>query len=213
MCALKYEVKSLLKVQSSTGGETVGVGAVHSALEMLVGATPTKYNAVHQGNRTLMFEEVASSTQSTAVREHLRIGSRNLKSSLQNVHGVCYGRGSPLVVRGETRVVSMASWAPWNNGRPLAMTSMRRLSMRSTDGRLRSERRVLVETRAPASRHTRAAARSRGQPRFLRTPDQGHTERWSPRGSRTRRHRQVRSVRGSGRRSRRSMRSRNKWLG
>ena len=63
----------------------------------------------------------------------------------------------PVGGEGETRAVSI-------NGRPLAITSMRRLSMRSTDGRLRSERRVLGVARAPASRHTRAAARSRGQP-------------------------------------------------
>ena len=37
-------------------------------------------------------------------------------------------RGRPAAVRGETSVVSTASWAPPHSGRPLAMTSMRRSS-------------------------------------------------------------------------------------
>ena len=40
-------------------------------------------------------------------------------------------RGRPAAVRGETSVVSTASWAPPHNGRPLAMTSMRRSSWRA----------------------------------------------------------------------------------
>ena len=56
-------------------------------------------------------------------------------------------------------VVSTASWAPFHRGKPLAMTSMRLSSRRST-GAFRSRTRVLVVF----SRQTRAAARSRGQP-------------------------------------------------
>ena len=58
---------------------------------------------------------------------------------------------------------------------------------------------MFVVTRAPASRHTRAAARSSGQPRLRSAPDREHAARWSPTGSRGRRHRQVRADRGRGR--------------
>ena len=93
------------------------------------------------------------------------------------------------------------------------MTSILLWSSRWRDGRLRWVSNVLVVTRAPASRQILAAARSKGHPRPLRTPDRGHAARWSPKGSRTRRHRQERSVRGKGRRRRRRSRRRNKWEG
>ena len=80
-------------------------------------------------------------------------------------------RGCPALVRGDTNVVSTASWAPWCDGRPLVMTSMRRLSKRSTDGTFKSESNVWVVTLAPASRHTLAAARTQ---RLLHTEDCTH---------------------------------------
>ena len=83
----------------------------------------------------------------------------------------------PFLDSGETSVVSMASWAPWNSGNPSATTSMRRLSA-SRGGRSMSCTRTWVETRAPASRQTRAAALSNGNPRRPRTPACGHAARW-----------------------------------
>ena len=59
-------------------------------------------------------------------------------------------------------VVSIANWFPPQGGKPFAMTSIRRLSMRWTVGMLRSEIRVCVATLAPASLQTRAAAHSKG---------------------------------------------------
>ena len=47
-------------------------------------------------------------------------------------------------------------------------------------GGFKSVSKVLVVTRAPASRHMRAAARSRGVLRFRRIPDCAHAARWSP---------------------------------
>ena len=91
--------------------------------------------------------------------------------------------GCPALVRGDTNVVSTASWAPWCNGRPLAMTSMRRLSKRSTDGTFKSESNVWVVTLGPTSRHTLAAARSNASPRLPKTPDWAQAARWSPRRS------------------------------
>ena len=50
-------------------------------------------------------------------------------------------------------------------------------------GRSRSRRNTLVETRAPASRQTRAAAFSKENPRLPSTPDRGHAARWWPKKS------------------------------
>ena len=59
--------------------------------------------------------------------------------------------------RGLTSVASMASCMPPNSGRPSATTSSRRPSS-ACASRSRSRTITLVETRAPASRHTLATA-------------------------------------------------------
>ena len=118
-------------------------------------------------------------------------------------------RATPLAVSGDTMVVSTASCAPFHKGKPLAMTSMRRSSKRAT-ATFRSRTSVLQVTRAPASLQTRAAARSSGHPRLRKAPDLAQAARWSPRGSRGRRHRQLRADKGKGRRKRRNRRAR-KW--
>ena len=91
-------------------------------------------------------------------------------------------RGAPEEVKGDTSVVSTASCEPPQSASPLAMTSMQRSSWRATST-LRSRSRTLRATVAPASRQTRAAARSRGPPLARRTPDRGHAARWSPKRS------------------------------
>ena len=53
-----------------------------------------------------------------------------------------------------------------------------------------------------------AAALSKGIPRPRKTPAWAHAARWSPNGSKMRRHRQMRADRGSGRRRRRRSRTR-----
>ena len=111
-------------------------------------------------------------------------------------------RGAPEEVKGDTSVVSTASCEPPQSASPLAMTSMRRSSWRATST-LRSRSRTLRATVAPASRQTRAAARSRGPPLARRTPDRGHAARWSPKRSCSCRQRQRAEVKGRGRRSRR----------
>ena len=95
-----------------------------------------------------------------------------------------------------------------HNGSPLAITSILLSSCRLMWSRLRSLRRVLVVTLAPASRQTLAAALSKGIPRPRKTPAWAHAARWSPNGSKMRRHRQMRADRGSGRRRRRRSRTR-----
>ena len=69
----------------------------------------------------------------------------------------------PSRVSGDTRVV-YCELVPPHKGRPLAMTSILLSSWRSRCSRLRSTRRVFVVTRAPASLHMRAAARSMAPP-------------------------------------------------
>ena len=65
---------------------------------------------------------------------------------------------------------------------PLAMTSMRRSSCREGTT-LRSRTKTCVTTVAPASLHTRAAARSMGPPRERNTRERGQASRWSPHAS------------------------------
>ena len=69
-------------------------------------------------------------------------------------------RGWLEEVKRDTRVVSTASCAPPHNGSPLAISSILLSSCRLMWSRLRSLRRVLVVTLAPASRQTLAAALS-----------------------------------------------------
>ena len=110
---------------------------------------------------------------------------------------VLRGRGAPFRRRGDTMVVSMASWAPWCSDNPSATTSKRLVSGRSA-GRSMSRISTLVDTLAPASLHTRAAADSRAYPRRPKTPTCAQAARWWPRESSGRPHRQLREEGGKG---------------
>ena len=77
------------------------------------------------------------------------------------------------------------------------MASIRRSSCRWLLSMFKAMSRVFVVTRAPASRQTLAAVFSSGTPRGRRTPAWAQTERWSPKGSRMRRHRQLRADKGN----------------
>ena len=57
------------------------------------------------------------------------------------------------------------------------MTSILRLSIRLVVVRLRSDTSTLVVTLAPASLHTRAAARSKGPARLRKAPEVAHAAR------------------------------------
>ena len=109
--------------------------------------------------------------------------------------------------RGETSVVSKATCAPWNSD-PSVTTSRRRASTRSIGNKSKSLTMTFVVTLAPASRHTRAAALSKANPRRPKTPASAQPARWWPRTSRRRPHRQEREEggRGSQRRRRSSTR-------
>ena len=76
-----------------------------------------------------------------------------------------------------------------------------------------SASRTFLATRAPASRHTLARARSRGMAREARAPAVAHAVRWSPSTSSGLRQAQVRGASGSGRRNRRRRRTRKCALG
>ena len=72
---------------------------------------------------------------------------------------------------------------------------------------LSSRTRTLQATVVPASRQTRAAARSSGRPRASNMPQLGQAARWSPRGPPGRWKRQAAASSGKGKRSRRSSNS------
>ena len=102
-----------------------------------------------------------------------------------------------------TNVVSNASCAPPNRGRPSATTSRRLPSRPCRCPRSRSRTMMLVVTRPPASRRIRASMLSKAKPRRPRTPALAHAARWWPLGSSGRPHWQVREVRGRGKPRRR----------
>ena len=116
-----------------------------------------------------------------------RTGTANVDGELPPLSDILADSPSqpPLASR-----VMLASWAPPHNSRPLAMTSFKSLT-----GTFRA-------TAAPASLHTRAAARSRGPPLARKMPERGRAaRRWSPQGSRCARQRHLAEVNGKGRRS------------
>ena len=121
------------------------------------------------------------------MRRRLRFGA--CSSAVHATRSAC-GYASPVRVTGDTKVVSTAACAPCQMGKPFAKTSMRRPSVKGTSTFM-SRKRTLVATRAPASRHTRAAL-SNAAPRVPSTPAVGQAARWSPRASRSppQRHRQ-----------------------
>ena len=75
------------------------------------------------------------------------------RASVNAVPAYCVAlrRRCPSRVSGETMVVSTASWAPPQTGRPLAITSMRRSFCLWMWSKFKSVSNVLVVTRAPAS--------------------------------------------------------------
>ena len=127
--------------------------------------------------------------------------------------GACMSAGLPFSGDGGNQSCVDGQLCSAHRWRPLAMTSIRRSSWRCKCWRLRSATLVLVVTRAPASRQIVAAARSRGTPRLRNIPACGHAARWSPRGSRARRHRHWRADKGRGSRRRRRRSKQNKWDG
>ena len=113
---------------------------------------------------------------------------RLLKSATRSACGCA----SPARVTGDTKVVSTAACAPCQISKPFAKTSMRRPSVKGTSTFM-SRQKTLVATRAPASRHTRAAALSNAAPRVPSTPGVGQAARWSPRASRSPPQRHIRA--------------------
>ena len=112
--------------------------------------------------------------------------------------------GEPSPCKAHTSVVSKANWDPPKMGNPSATTSNLRLSAASGRGKSRSRTRTLVATRAPASRHTRAAALSSAKPRRPHAPVLVHDAGWWPNESIGRPHRHMHRESGNGIRRRRS---------
>ena len=122
------------------------------------------------------------------------------------------GCGDPSRAIGLTIVASTATCAPCQNGSPLQTISMRRASWTGT-WRFIAANLTFLPTRAPASWHTRAMARSKGKARDARTPDVAQAARWSPSTSNAQRQGQWLGPSGSARRNRRRMRMRKSELG
>ena len=104
----------------------------------------------------------------------------------------------PSVWRGETIVVSIASWAPPCSGNPSATTSNRLPSNLLGSVRSMSRKNTFKRTRAPPSLQTLAAADSNAQPLRPSTPAVAEAARWWPRASNGRPHRQLRTEKGKG---------------
>ena len=92
---------------------------------------------------------------------------------------VCGPDGNSLTVpsrrKAETRVVSMANWAPPNSDSPSATTSRRRPSRWLNGPRSKSSTNTFMDTRAPPSRQIPAMALSTGNPRGPNTPATAQT--------------------------------------
>ena len=118
------------------------------------------------------------------------------------VHGRCpinVSTPTPVQLRGETIVLLMANCGPWNRERPSATPPIGGCRLRWV---------WQCPSRGP-SRHTRAAADSKAQPRRPNTPTLAHAARWWPKESRRRPHPQMRLVRGRGSHKRRRRSTRN----
>ena len=101
------------------------------------------------------------------------------------------GRRVPSARNGDTMVVSIANCAL--RGRAADHQPPPPVSGHPVDRRMsRSRTTTLVDTRAPVSRQTLAAADSTGKPRLSNTPTTAQAARWWPRTSRRRPHRHLR---------------------
>ena len=110
------------------------------------------------------------------------------------------GLAEPSQWRGHTKVVSTASCAPPNSGKPSATTSNRRPSRGLGTARSMSLTIWLVVTRGPALWDILAPALSTAKPRLPNTPALEHAARWWPQESSGRAQRHRRQQRGRGRR-------------
>ena len=101
--------------------------------------------------------------------------------------------------------------APPKRGRPSPTTSnLRPSSAGCGTPRSKSRTMILVVTRAPASRHTLAAAISTVKPRLTSKPTREHAARWWPEESKGRPQRQMGTQGGRGKRRQRSSNKRNR---
>ena len=117
----------------------------------VAGAARARARARRRRNVAASLLNLPPISMASTMRRHLcALTSSGLLRSLDRrawaraapVKTPCRRRGWLLEVRGETNVVSTASWPPWKRGNLLAMTSMRRLSTRLTEGMFRCESRV-----------------------------------------------------------------------
>ena len=121
--------------------------------------------------------------------------------------------GTPSRCNAQTKVVSIATWAPPRTGSPSTTTSNRRLSWALGAGTSMSRTIKFVRTLPPASLEIRAIMLSKANPRRPNTPACAQTARWWPQRSSGWPHRQLCTMRGRARRRRRKNTTRNRWDG
>ena len=100
----------------------------------------------------------ATDDRGTSVFFFVRLYNLYTKVSL---HTFVLRPGCPFRVRSEAVVASSATWAPFQVGRPFAITSTRQTSCLWMLLKQKSVIHAFVVTRAPASRHMWAVARSK----------------------------------------------------
>ena len=146
--------------------------------------------------------QVAASVPTGLRPQHQRppSGSGGRAPARGRFGGVCVGRR-------HQQKASTTCCKPCHKESPFATTSMRPSSETGTS-MFMSARRTLRATRAPASWHTLATARSRRRARDASTPDVAHAALWSPRGFKRPRQAHVRGATSCDKQSRRSSRTR-----
>ena len=153
-------------------------------------------------------------TTATPWRDELRIGSLLSSSRCGQTEPIHVGStnvGSAITVQSRHNRSVYRQLCPAIEGQPVRDNFKSATIRTFMASRPRSRTITLVVTRAPASRHTLAAALSSAKPRLANTPARAQAARWWPKASMGRPHWQKRRARGSGSRRRRNKRVRNSW--
>ena len=135
--------------------KTIGASRALAAARQLMNSTDS---ALH---RPPVSTPTTTSLQRSPANSSAYLRSLSLLACNKTTPSVCdvFGTAAPDAVKTLRIVMSTAHCAPWNNGRPLANTSMARSSLAETVTFM-SRSLACHLTVAPASRHTRASVRS-----------------------------------------------------
>ena len=149
--------------------KTIGASRALAAARQLMNSTGS---ALH---RPPVSTPTTTSLQRSPANGSAYLRSFSLLTCNKTTPSVCdvFGTAAPDAVKTLRIVMSTANCAPWNNGRPLANTSMARSSLAETVTFM-SRNLACHLTVVPASRHTRASVHSGPTARVRNLPDLGH---------------------------------------